>query len=582
MNLLNTIKGITLKDVKIFIILGVIAACGLMYEYMLSSYAARVLGSTEKVIFTVILYMLLAMGIGAAVIPRYVKNNYNGFAIIESIIAIVGSLSIVAVSLSHGIGYVLPAIMAETYNAPISEIGGYGLVSGITAFISITPYVIAVIIGLLVGAEIPLMTNIRQDSASEQLENNMGTMYGVDYVGAFIGGMLWLYVLHALKISDSAVIIASSNLAVGFIFIIAFRRKITAWKRIFSLNIIALLSILFVHSYGWDVERWSEQLLYKDKIVYQSNTEHQKFVITKRELKGEEPRYRFYINGATQIASTDEAIYHSMLVSPAMLAADATTLANDMNVLIVGGGDGLALRNALDWNPKSVTLLDLDAKVIDFFTRPKIIDGNVVNKQLLELNQFAFQDPRVSVVFGDAFLSADKLIQEDRQFDVIIIDLPDPNHPDLSKLYSTVFYDKMNFLLSSEGSIVVQSTSPYNAKETFHCIKKTMEEHSFNNVEQYHVNVPSFGEWGFTIAKKNGESPKSSIAKASEIYPDDRFSSKELILGSFNFGKNFYDGYDKIKVNYIDSIAIYEYHEKNWRELTGNYRTDSKLELTEG
>jgi spermidine synthase len=573
-SVLNTIKNITARECIIFLILGAVAACGLMYEYMLSSYTARVLGSTEKVIFTVILYMLLAMGVGAAILPRFVKNNYNGFSIIESLISVFGSMSIVLVSVSHGFGYVLPAIVAETFQIPLSEVGGYGMISSFANIISYTPYFLAIIIGLLVGAEIPIMTNIRQDGATSELKNNMGTMYGVDYVGAFIGGMIWLYLLHAFRISDSAVIIASTNIAVGFIFMIAFRKRITAWKTIVPLNVFSILCVLFVNSYGWDVERWSEQLLYKDKIVYQSNTEFQKFVITEREFKEEPNEFRFYINGSTQISSADEAIYHSMLVTPAMLAANATTRYHNMDVMVVGGGDGLAVRNILKWNPRSVTLLDLDGDVIEFFTNPRVVDNKVVNKELLELNEFSFQDPRVTVILGDAFLSADKLIQQRKKFDVIIIDLPDPNHPDLTKLYSTVFYDKVNFLLSDSGVVAVQSTSPYSAKETFQCVKKTMEENSFSNVEQYHVNVPSFGEWGFTISKKDGTSAKESINNASSVYPDDSFSTKELIAGSFNFGKNFYKDYDKIKVNYIDTIVIYQYHEKNWEKMIGTYRTD--------
>lgn len=572
-------KKLTARDLGIFLIMGAIGACGIMYEFMLSSYTARVLGSTEKVIFTVVLYMFLAMGIGAAILPRFVKNHYNGFVIIEFLIAISGSISILLVSISNGIGYVLPAIMAETFRIPVSEIGGHGLIANFTHIISLTPYVVAIIIGLFVGAEIPIMTNIRQDGMDKQLKNNMGTMYGVDYAGAFIGGMLWLYALHTLRISDSAVVISSLNVGVGLICMIAFRRKITAWKTIFTLKLISVLCVIFVYNYGWSVERWSEQLLYKDKIMYQSNTENQKFVITKRELEDEDPQYIFYINGSTQTASTDEAIYHSMLVSPAMLASGATSF-HDKDVMIVGGGDGLALRNALTWNPKSVTLLDMDGEIIDFFTNPRMDEetGQIVNKPLLELNDFAFQDPRVQVILGDAFLSADRLIRERKQFDVIIVDLPDPNHPDLTKLYSTVFYDKVNFLLSDDGVVVVQSTSPYSAKETFQCVKKTMEENSFSNVEQYHVNVPSFGEWGFTISRKDGKSPKEVIAQNKMDYPDDAFSTKELILGSFNFGKNFYNDYDNIKVNYIDTIVIYQYHEKNWQHMTGTYRTDGKLE----
>lgn len=569
-SLVNRFHSVKWLHIAMFFILGVTAACGLMYEYMLSSYAARVLGSMEKVIFTVILLMILAMGAGAAWIPRIVKNNYYGFALIESLITISGSLSIVLVSVSHGFGYILPQIIAETYNIPVSEIGGYGVINILKEIISFTPYLMAIIIGLLVGAEIPLMAEIRQDQSSESLTNNTGTMYGVDYVGAFFGGMLWIYYLCSIQISASAVVIASTNLLVGILFIVIFRKNITKWKTLLIMNILAVSSVIFVFNYGWDVERWSEQLLYKDKIVFSKNTEYQRFVITKRDFDEESPEYRVYINGNTQFSSSDEGIYHSMLVTPAMLAAKSHS-----RVLVVGGGDGLAVRNILRWNPESVTLLDLDHEFIGFFKSPYVVDYKAVNLPLLEMNEYSFSDKRVNFVFGDAYLTADQLIQDGEVFDVIIIDLPDPNHPALAKLYSTVFYDKMKFLLSDEGVIVAQSTSPYNAHETFMSIKKTMEHHVFEKVEQYHVNVPSFGEWGFTIAKKDGTSPKKAIEAASTQYPDDFFTTKDFVLSAFNFGKNFYANYDNIEVNYVDSLAIYNYHQKNWYKFMGTFRTDS-------
>jgi spermidine synthase len=179
------------------------------------------------------------------------------------------------------------------------------------------------------------------------------------------------------------------------------------------------------------------------------------------------------------------------------------------NILIIGGGDGLALRDVLTWNPKLVILLDLDEELVDFFTHPNSANDN---KAFIKMNGGAFSDPRVQTIFGDAWLGVDLLIAEGKRFDAIIVDLPDPNHPDLNKLYSTGFYNKLRHVLTGDGALVVQSTSPYHAKRTFLSIGKTIEASGFSQVDQYHANVPSFGEWGWTIAVPLGAAPKISRA----------------------------------------------------------------------
>ncbi|MDH5219153.1 MAG: spermidine synthase, partial [Gammaproteobacteria bacterium] len=252
-------------------------------------------------------------------------------------------------------------------------------------------------------------------------------------------------------------------------------------------------------------------------------------------------------------------IYHSMLVYPAMAAS-----ARHDKVLIIGGGDGLALRDVLKWNPDNVVLVDLDERIIDFFSEPYYSGSDIINEPLLALNGGALKDPRVEVKIGDAFLIVDQLLQTQSRFDTIIVDLPDPNHPDLNKLYSARFYSKLLHLLAGDGAISVQSTSPFHAPEAFKSIGKTMNFAGFENVEQYHANVPSFGEWGWTIATPLGQPPKQRLEALKVMPQEDEWLSKELILGAFAFGKDFYDDINTIKINRLNSTVLYDYHRQGW------------------
>ncbi|MEY8238785.1 MAG: hypothetical protein RPT25_00410, partial [Cycloclasticus sp.] len=264
------------------------------------------------------------------------------------------------------------------------------------------------------------------------------------------------------------------------------------------------------------------------------------------------------------------AIYHAMLVAPVMHSA-----ARHEKVLIIGGGDGLALRDVLRWQPQSVDLIDIDAAIVDFFTQPYHEKGRVINQPLLALNEHAFSDERVQTHFGDAFIKVDELIQQKRLYDVIIVDLPDPSHPDLNKLYSARFYAKLKTLLTGDGAMAVQSTSPYHAKNTFLSIGKTVHYAGFKHVEQYHHNVPSFGEWGWTIATKNGLSAKARLMQKDSLLVDDGWSTKGVLLAAFEFNKHFFDRLATIKVNRINNQAAYQYHKEGWEKQQGIYITEN-------
>ncbi|MEO1879445.1 MAG: hypothetical protein ABGX40_05650, partial [Methylococcales bacterium] len=123
-----------------------------------------------------------------------------------------------------------------------------------------------------------------------------------------------------------------------------------------------------------------------------------------------------------------------------------------------------------------------------------------------------------------------------------------------------------------DGAMVVQSTSPYHAKNTFISIGKTIKHAGFKHVQQFHHNVPSFGEWGFSIATKNGLPAKQRLQNLTLWPVDDGWTTKGLVLAAFEFGKYFYQQADEIKVNRLGSMVAYQYHHADWQQEIGLYQ----------
>jgi spermidine synthase len=370
----------------------------------------------------------------------------------------------------------------------------------------------------------------------------------------------------AMDVSLAGALTASANLTVGILFFLLFRKKIRWPAPLLAAHVLTAIVVIQIYDKGADWAATMEDLLYRDEVAYRLNTKHQRLVVTERIMDPAKPKVlTFYINGRTQFASNDEHIYHAMLTYTALAAS-----ARHKKILVVGGGDGLAVRDILRWNPEKVMLLDLDEDLVRLFREP--MTEPVDNSRLLAANGGSFSDPRVEFHFGDAFLSVDELLRNEVLFDTIIVDLPDPSHPDLNKLYSTRFYAKLHGLLAGDGAMVVQSTSPYHAKKTFISIGKTVQYAGFAHVDQYHANVPSFGEWGWTIATKNGKSARARLAELENLPVDDGWTTKGLLLAAFEFEKGFYDTWDSIAVNRLGTMVAYRYHYNDWQREMGIYQ----------
>jgi spermidine synthase len=410
--------------------------------------------------------------------------------------------------------------------------------------------------------EIPLIARVRESVYGEHLEHNTGTIYGADYIGAGAGAAIWVTVMLTLEITQAAVFTAVVNLVAGLLFLAWYWHKIFLRGVLLVTHGVALLLAVAVYQFGSDWTIKMTDLLYQDPVVYSKSSKYQHMTITERYLKSS-PVYAFFINGRLQFSSNDEHIYHGMLVYPALSIVGAHP-----NVLVVGGGDGLALRDVLRFDPASVTLIDLDEELVNFFS-PR--EGMLPYEEaLVALNEESFADERVNVVFGDAFIEVDKLISTGRLFDAIIVDLPDPSHPDLDRLYSDYFYRRLHDLLSANGVMAAQSTSPYHAKLAFLSIGQTLSASGFPFVEQYRQNIPSFGEWGWSIASKQTVGPRQRLQAMATLPVQHHWLTRDLAIAAFEFPRGFFDA--EVAVNTLGTNRVYQYHKEAWQVEMGLYQ----------
>ena len=549
--------------------MAVLAGCGLIYEYLLSHYAGRVLGSVESAIYAMIGTMIVAMGIGAF-LARWFKDAFTAFAWLESIIALVGMGCILAIASVIAVSYSLPHIFSEIFNLPADTVLNGYVFEKLQEWSRFLPYVFGLLLGLLIGMEIPLIARIRQQVYGRFLENNAGTIYGADYIGAGVGAAIWVSIMLAMPIMQAAAWTALFNIIAGLVFLWRYHQHVRFAKLLLVCHVLLLMFFAFVLVLGTSWMKNLSNVLYKDKVIYSQATKYQHLVLTER-LSRNQPNAitDLYLNGRLQFSSVDEQIYHSMLVYPAMLASNRHD-----RVLIIGGGDGLALRDVLKWPVKHVTLVDLDGQLLNLF-------GNEVGEydapeeirtRLTALNKHSMSDPRADIRIADAFLEVEAMLAKGMRFDTILIDLPDPNHPDLNKMYSDYFYNHVRQLLAPDGAVAVQSTSPYHAKKAFLSIAKTMKAAGFGYVEQYQQNIPSFGQWGWTIATTASKSASQRIRETNELPVPSRWVSKEYLLASFVFPNHFFEQVNTIEVNRLGSGTLYDYYRQAWQVETELYK----------
>ena len=494
----------------------VIATCGLIYELLAGTLSSYVLGDSVTQFSLIIGIYLSAMGLGSWLSGFLDKDLAKRFLEIELAVAVVG-------------GFSAPLLFLTFANV---------------SYFSIILYTTVFAIGTLVGLEIPLLMRILKDELD--FKQLVARVLALDYVGALVASLLFpIFLVPRLGLNRTSLLFGMLNAGVGiwgtWLLEDLIKKRDANFLRIKGFVIIFLLLIAFIKADS--LTTLAEDGLFSDNIVYAKSSSYQRIVVTKGKTG-----YALFLNGNLQFNSFDEYRYHEALVHPAFAAFGA----NPKRVLVLGGGDGLAMREILTYPAvESVTLVDLD---------PMMTGLSKDLPVLAELNNRAFEDRRVSVFNADAFvwLDNDKI----EPFDIVIIDFPDPNNFALGKLYTTRFYNLLKSKLNPDATIVVQTTSPLIARKSFWCIIKTMEAAGLH-VKPFQTAVPSFGIWGYALAKMQPFAAPRKPPENVEL----KFLTDNSFASMFEFSADTSLPNEEIEINRLDNQALVRYYESEWRRF---------------
>jgi len=485
----------------------VIAACGLIYELLAGTVASYVLGDSVTQFSLIIGLYLSALGAGAW-LSRFIDRDLAArFVDVELAVALVGGLS-----------------------APLLFLG-FSRLEWFRLFL----YLVVFVIGALVGLELPILMRILQEHLD--FKELVSRVLSFDYIGSLIAAVLFpMFLVPRLGLVRTSIVFGLLNAAVG-LYGTWLLRPLLRGVRVMRIRAAVVIVVLLIAFARADLlTTLAEDELYADEIIYSATSHYQRILVTNNAAG-----FQLFLNGNLQFSSADEYRYHEALVHPAM-----ATFGAPRHVLILGGGDGLALREVLKYpSVEQVTLVDLD---------PKMTGLSESFRPLGALNGHSFRDRRVQVVNDDAMV----WIERDRHaYDVAIVDFPDPNSFALGKLFTTRFYRLLRARLAPDAAVAVQCTSPLYARRSYWCIIRTMEAAGLA-VHAYQTTVPSFGVWGFALARQHPFDPAAHVTVPA------RFLDDATLASMFVFSRDMTPV--PVEINRLDNQMLVRYYEEEWRK----------------
>ncbi|MBT7861019.1 MAG: polyamine aminopropyltransferase [Gemmatimonadetes bacterium] len=486
------------------------SVCAIVYELLIGSTSAYFLGDSVEQFSVTIGLFLASMGLGAWLSRAVVDHLLERFIALELWLAAIGGSSVPVLYFAY--------LYTDQFR--------YCMILLIVA------------VGALVGLELPLLTRMLQQRGG--LRTVLSNVLSIDYLGSLGAALLFPYLLLPLLGAFNTSLTAGLlNVGVGLVLLVAFWSQLARGSRLrlAGLGLVVTSALGLGLATANPVRERLESELYTDQIVYSEKSPYQQIVLT--QWQGE---IRLYLDRHLQFSSADEYRYHESLVHPAMSLAHQAK-----RVLIIGGGDGLSVREILRHSQvEHVDLVDLDPAITDLARR---------DLRLTSLNDNALSRPEVHVFNEDGFTFLERAQEA---YGVIIMDLPDPRDEALSKLYSVEAYRLCARHLSPGGVLVTQATSPYYARTSFWSIAATMEESGLH-VMPYHTLVPSFGEWGFVAGTKSNLEPAKLTLDVSDL----RYITPELFRQMQTFPADM-NRPEQVVVNRLDRPVLARQYREDW------------------
>lgn len=495
-------------SVVLFISVFLIAACGLIYELIAGTLASYLLGDSVLQFSTVIGTYLFAMGIGSWLSKFIGRGLVARFISIELMVGLVGGFS--------------SAILFWAFSY--------------TDSFRLALYLIVIAVGILVGLEIPLLMRIL--SGRFQFRELVSHVLTFDYLGALGASLLFpLLLVPHLGLVRSAVLFGMINAAVALWSTFLFARELARPVSLRVLCILVLGALGIGMIYSEKISAAADENLYADQVIFSRNTRYQRIVLTRWK-----DDLRLFLSSHLQFSSRDEYRYHEALVHVGLAAVPGAK-----RVLVLGGGDGLAVREILKYpSVEQILLVDLDPEMTKLFrTRP----------ELTRLNQNSLNSPKLRVINADAFPWLDSNTD---QFDFAVVDFPDPTNYSLGKLYTTAFYRLLSKHIAAGGFFVVQSTSPLFARQSYWSIVETVKQAGMH-AYPYHVYVPSFGEWGFVLAGTREYEPPLALPQGL------RFMVPQQVASMFDFATDMKPV--PAEPNRLNDQILVRYYEEEWGKI---------------
>jgi len=495
-------------SVILFLSVFLIAACGLIYELIAGTLASYLLGDSVLQFSTVIGAYLFSMGVGSFLSRFIARGLVAQFISIELLVGLVGGFSSSLLFLAFA--------YTESFRLVL--------------------YLVVFVVGTLVGLEIPLLMRILKDRY--KFGELVAHVLTFDYLGALGASILFpLFLVPKLGMVRSALLFGMLNAAVALWSTFLFRDQIGA-RAALRVACAVVLIALGAGMVGADtISSAADNNLYADEVILTKQTRYQRIVLTRWK-----DDIRLFLSSHLQFSSRDEYRYHEALVHPGLAA-----IAAPRSVLVLGGGDGLAVREILKYPAvEKITLVDLDPEMTKLFS---------TNPMLTKLNAGSLSASKLRIVNADAF---PWLAENQDVFDFVVVDFPDPTNYSLGKLYTTAFYRVLSKHLSRQALVVVQSTSPLFARQSYWCIVETLKQAGLKTYP-YHVYVPSFGEWGFVLA---GQYPYEPPAQAPSGL---RFLSARNIPELFHFPNDMLPV--DVEPNRLNDQILVRYYDREWRDI---------------
>lgn len=501
------------KAAVLLVSIAIVALCGIVYELLIGTVSSYLLGSSVHQFSLTIGFFMFAMGVGSYLSRHVEANLIEMFVRVEMVLSLLGGLCSISL-------FLLFPFAPWIYQAAM-----FGFILSI---------------GALVGLEIPLLTRVL--AARKGTRRSIAAVMTLDYFGALIGSVAFpLLLLPSLGLVSASFAIGLANGLVALLNVIWLRDYLRNPRLHLQLAIGTLALLVLLTAMAGRITAFAQNHLFMDQVIMEKTTPYQSLVVTRAYPRED---LRLFIDGHLQFSQWDEHRYHEALVHPAMAPSGPKT-----RVLVMGGGDGLAVREVLKYSGvEQIDVVDID---------PEMTRLGAEFGPLVALNRGAMLDPRVNVYNEDAF----SYIRKTKTlYDRVIIDFPDPHSEALSKLYAIEFYTMVSARMQPWAVLTTQSSSPFFARRTYWSVAETMRA-VYPGVTSYSVAIPAFGVWGFHLARKTGD----DVPALTDLPGGMAFLTPEVFTASQVFAADIARPDGDLDVNSVFEPGLYQTYLRDLR-----------------